>query len=149
MNKVCNFVMTPRPDIALLLVRIVLGVVFVFHGWMKINNMEMTTRFFESMGLPMVLAYAVAIIELVGGILVLIGYKARYAAIFLALVMLGALLTAKSKAVLAGSLNVFELDLALLALAVVVKCLGTGKFAIEKSCSCCKDCKGCKTCSVE
>ncbi len=88
---------TPRPGAALVLLRIVLGIVFIAHGGQKVfvYGFGGVAAAFEGMGLPMasVLAPAVALIELVGGLALVLGLFTRPVGIALALVMAGATAT--------------------------------------------------------
>jgi len=77
-------------DIGLLVLRLGIGLVFVVTGWTKITNMESTIGFFASLGLVAFWAYLVAVVELLGGIVVLlgVGIYTRLAAKLLAFIML-------------------------------------------------------------
>lgn len=79
-----------------LLARVVLGVTFTLTGWGKLHNLEQVTRFFDSLGIPAVSVQAplVAVVEFVGGILVLVGLGTRIAALLLSAVMAVAIATA-------------------------------------------------------
>jgi uncharacterized membrane protein YphA (DoxX/SURF4 family) len=97
-------------DIALLLIRVGLGAVFVAHGWDKISDMPSTISFFYTLGLPAFMAYVVAYVELLGGISMLIGVFSGWAGVFLAANMIGAMgLVKLSKGFLGG----YEFDLML------------------------------------
>ena len=80
---------------AALLLRVSLGVLFVAHALLKIFVFTIpgTVEFFASLGLPAPLAYAVIVLELVGGIALIVGWHARYFAIPLALDLAGAIVT--------------------------------------------------------
>jgi uncharacterized membrane protein YphA (DoxX/SURF4 family) len=80
-------------DWALLVLRVVVGIVFIAHGWDKWQNLSGTTGFFASVGLPVFLVYVVALIELLGGLAILLGVKTRLAGYLLAVVMAGAILS--------------------------------------------------------
>jgi putative oxidoreductase len=80
-----------------LLVRIVLGVVFIQSGWGKLHNLAGTTENFEGWHIPFphfnaVLASAT---EFGGGLLILLGLGTRLAALPLTFVMGIAIVTAK------------------------------------------------------
>lgn len=79
-----------------LLARLIVGLVFVPSGWGKLHDLEQITAFFESIGIPFAAVQApfVASVELVCGVLVLIGLGARLAAVPLVGTMLVATLTA-------------------------------------------------------
>lgn len=132
MKKCCPH----NPDIGLLLMRVALAAVFIVHGWMKLSNMEATVSFFGSIGLPALLAWAVAIIEFVGGIMVLLGVYMCIAGGLLAAVMLGAIITVKGSM---GFVGGYEFDLVLLLLALGLASVGPGKYQACSMIKCGKD----------
>lgn len=75
------------------LLRISLGIMFIAHGLiLKYFTFTLagTAQFFESIGLPGPLAYAVFLAETVGGVLLLINFRTRWVALGLIPVLLGA-----------------------------------------------------------
>jgi len=80
-----------NPDLGLLLLRLALGIVFLYHGWGKIGEMESTIAFFTTLGFAPFFAYLVAWVETIGGIALIIGLFTRYVATLLAIVALVAL----------------------------------------------------------
>ena len=53
-----------------------IGLIFVLHGWSKFEGgISGTVGFFESIGIPGFLASVVAIIELVGGAAMILGWE--------------------------------------------------------------------------
>lgn len=74
------------------ILRIALGVMFIAHALLKllVFTLPGTAQFFESLGLPGVLGYAVFAAELVGGMLLLLGIGTRQVAAALLPVLLGA-----------------------------------------------------------
>lgn len=81
------------------------------------------------MGIPLagVMAWVVALVEFLGGIMVLVGYKTRIAAIFLALVMVGAIVFVK----LSQGWGAMRLDLSLFALNMIFYLVGAGSMSVE------------------
>jgi putative oxidoreductase len=69
-----------------LIARILLALMFVLAGFGKLTGLEGTAGFIASKGLPMpmVLAVAVGALELVAGVLLIVGWQARWAALALA-----------------------------------------------------------------
>ncbi|MFC5584380.1 DoxX family protein [Nitratireductor kimnyeongensis] len=67
--------------------RILIAVIFIVSGFGKITNIGGTAGYFGSMGLPMpmITAWVVALLELVGGLAIVAGFQTRIAAILLAL----------------------------------------------------------------
>jgi putative oxidoreductase len=79
------------------LLRASLGIMYLAHGiLLKVMTFGLagTAAFFVSIGLPRWLAYATAAAEAIGGAAILLGVKARWFALALAPIPLGAILTA-------------------------------------------------------
>ncbi|MBK0870689.1 MULTISPECIES: DoxX family protein [unclassified Saccharopolyspora] len=89
-------------DLTTLLARLVVGVTFVLHAYQKlaINGMSGVSAGFEQMGIPLPAAAAwfTALVELLGGLALILGVLLPVAGVLLAAVMLGALVTAHSGA---------------------------------------------------
>lgn len=79
-----------RPDVGLLLMRVVAGLIFAQHGWMKLQNIEGTSHFFASLGLSLGMLYLVALVEFIGGLMLVFGIIGRGAAVALGIVGLAA-----------------------------------------------------------
>jgi len=90
--------MSTIKPLALLLSRVLLGVILIAHGWDKfqITGLEGVSGFFASLGIPAagVVAPLVGAIELIGGIMIILGVFTRYVSAVVAVVMLGAALSA-------------------------------------------------------
>lgn len=116
-------------DLAILLIRIGVGVIFIMAGWGKLNGIEGTAGFFGNIGIPLpaVMAWVVAIVEFVGGLMVLTGTFIRIPAVLLAIIMVVALITTK----LDQSFNAARLDLMLLLTSLALFMLGSGKYSID------------------
>ena len=65
--------------------RILISVIFLLNGVYKISNYDGTVGWIESFGMPGVLIIPAIILEVIGPILIIIGYKAKIAAGFLSL----------------------------------------------------------------
>ena len=77
--------MNPNASAALV-GRILLALIFILSGFGKITGFDGTVGYIASKGLPMpqVVAALTILVELGGGILLAVGYKARWAALALA-----------------------------------------------------------------
>jgi putative oxidoreductase len=88
--------LTARYGLAIL--RVVLGIATLFHGWSKLSGgVGNVAGFFGGvLGIPApgLMAWVVTIVELVGGILLVVGFLSQIAGILIALDMLGAILFA-------------------------------------------------------
>ncbi|MGH2614665.1 MAG: DoxX family protein [Thermomicrobiales bacterium] len=84
--------------IGLAILRIVLGIAFAVHGWSKLSGgVDNFAGFIGgTLGVPLpgLMAWVVTIVELVGGILLIVGALTQYAGILLVLDMLGAIIFA-------------------------------------------------------
>jgi putative oxidoreductase len=127
--------MTNKLEVSTLILRLILGITFFVHGYVKFaGGIENIVGWFSSIGLPGSLAYVVAIIELVGGLALIVGLGSKVVSAFLAIVMIGAIFTAK----LAGGFlgngagAGYELDLALLAIAVVIVMNGSNLLSVDQ-----------------
>ncbi|WP_298980893.1 DoxX family protein [uncultured Psychrobacter sp.] len=68
-------------DISMLLGRVFLSLIFIVSGFNKINDYAGTQGYMESMGVPALMLPLVIILELLGGIAILIGFKTRIVAL--------------------------------------------------------------------
>jgi putative oxidoreductase len=127
--------MLKKYEAGTLILRVVLGITFFIHGLVKFQGgIENTVGWFASIGLPGVLAYVVAIVELVGGIALIIGLGSKIVSAILALLMAGATLKVKLAGGFLGTGQGagYELDLALLAMALFIAINGSKMFAVDQ-----------------
>jgi putative oxidoreductase len=119
-------------DVSLLVVRVIVGVIFVAHGSQKLfgafggRGLEQTV---ETMG-P-VLGYLVTIGEFFGGIGLVFGFLSRFSAAALIVIMIGAI----AKVHWAGGFFApkgFEYNLALIGLLVPILLCGPGRYSIAR-----------------
>ena len=82
-----------KADLAALLLRASMGVLFLAHAGIKIFVFTPagTVGYFASLGLPAVLAYAVIMAELFGGLALLLGLWTRWVSLALLPILLGAI----------------------------------------------------------
>jgi putative oxidoreductase len=76
--------MTGLSNLALLAARILLAAIFIKAGYGKLMAYEGTMGYMTKSGVPGGLLPVVILVELVGGILILVGWQTRLAAIALA-----------------------------------------------------------------
>jgi putative oxidoreductase len=122
-------------DTALLVGRVLLGVLFLAHGWQKAftNGIKGTAAFFGQAGVPVPTgsAWVAAILELVGGALLVLGLLVPVAALLLVLDMVGAYLFVHAGNGLFIEQGGFELVAALGAGCVLLLALGGGRYSID------------------
>jgi putative oxidoreductase len=108
----------------MLLLRLATGMVFLNHGWMKVNNLAGAEGFFGKLGLPPGAATFVALVEVVGGIMLILGVAPRLAGLILGIEMLVALVLV---AIPSGS---SELEMMLAAAAFAIFLVGAGRLSL-------------------
>jgi putative oxidoreductase len=127
-------------NLAALAGRILLAVIFILSGFGKITGFDGAVGYIASKGLPMAQLVAVAtiVVELGGGILLAIGYKARWAALALAIFSLLAALIfhnfwdVEAAQKMGQQIN-FLKNLAITGGMLVVFAFGPGRYSVEKS----------------
>ena len=74
------------------LLRVTLGVAAISHGLLKVFVFTLpgTVAFFESLGLPGFLAYITALVEIVGGLALVVGFQTRLVSLAMIPILLGA-----------------------------------------------------------
>ncbi|MGG3467025.1 DoxX family protein [Neobacillus pocheonensis] len=118
-----------------LILRVVLGITFFIHGLTKFTGgIENIVGWFDSIGLPGFMAYIVALIEVVGGVALILGLGSRIVAALLTLLMIGATIKVKLAVGFLGNGQMagYELDLALLAMSLFIAINGSKMFALDQ-----------------
>jgi len=121
-----------RP-LAVLIARIVLGVIMLVHGWHKIFPRGSLYNFAQSvahMGMPYWLGYVAAFTEFFGGALLILGLLVPIAALGVAIDMAVAILKVHLHHGLTGPMG-YEFPLSLFALALVILTSGSGHLAVD------------------
>ncbi|MFI7481377.1 DoxX family protein [Kocuria sp. M1R5S2] len=126
---------TAAATTGLTVLRVVLGITFLLHGWQKFSEWTVagTAASFGEMGIPMaeISAPVAAALELVGGLLLVLGLGTRVVGTLLALEMLGALVLVH----LAGGFFVaeggIELVLLLAAASLLYALAGAGRWSVD------------------
>lgn len=116
--------------------RVAMGVVFIAHGMQKLNNgVEGFGGFLTSLNIPMpeIMAWVVTLLEIGGGILLIVGLGTRAVAVLFALEMIGTIILVKMDVGLIGAGGTgAEIDLLLLAGAIALALMGPGTAAVDR-----------------
>lgn len=126
-----------------LLTRISIGVVFIESGWGKLHHLDKVVEFFASLGIPAARLQApfVASVELVGGLLVLLGLGTRVASVPLIGTMVVAILTAKRGDIHGASDLLFMPEFLFIVLLLWLIVRGAGAVSVDQILAkrCCTD----------
>ena len=122
-------------EVGLALLRVVLGVVFFAHGYLKFFKMGMAgvVGFFTNLGIPAptIAAWGVTMLEMVGGILLILGFLTPILGILFAIEMAGVIYFAKRGQGFMAPKG-YEFELTLLAASLALALSGPGAFSLDK-----------------
>jgi putative oxidoreductase len=109
-------------------IRILTGILFIAHGLPKFEDIGGTQGFFGSVGIPPELAVPIGLLEVIGGIFLLVGVVTRITAALFIIEMIGATLIVKLSD---GFVGGYELELLLIAVGTSLLLTGPGRISIE------------------
>ncbi|MFB9761277.1 DoxX family protein [Ectobacillus funiculus] len=121
-------------EIGATILRVFLGITFFVHGLAKFQGgIANTAGFFESLGFPGFSAYVVALIELIGGIALILGIGTRIVSILFVLILAVATVKVKLAAGFLGNGQMagYELDLALLVISLYLAAINKSFLALD------------------
>ena len=112
----------------LLPIRIMAGIVFIAHGIPKFYGVSGGYGFFQSINVPPELFLPIALLEVIGGLAILLGVLTRIASLLFIIEMTGAIVFAKlSKGFVGG----YEFELLLISICITLVLVGPGRISIE------------------
>lgn len=123
-------------DFGLLIIRVIVGAVFMVHGYQKLQAMSMIIGFFGTLGFSSFWAYLVAWVEFLGGISLIIGFGSKIASALLAIVMLTAFIKVHGPKGFSVAMGGYEFVLTLFAVTVGLLYTGPGRYSIGSACGC-------------
>ena len=122
-----------------LFVRVIVGTIMTAHGWQKLTQMGPAGfgQVLGQMGVPLpgLMGFVVTFVELVGGILLIVGLLSRLAALLLTINLTVAILLVKVNVGLIAPSDALgvgaELDLSLIAGLLVILLADPGKLSLD------------------
>jgi putative oxidoreductase len=127
-------VLPVNTDLALLILRVVLGIIMIYHGWPKLTNLAGTIDGMAGMGVPApaVAAIFATVAEFAGGLLMLLGAFTDIAGLMFTIDMLGAITFVHAKNGFSVAKGGFEWPLLLAATAIAIALMGSGRYAVGR-----------------
>jgi putative oxidoreductase len=122
-----------------LILRVMAGIIMTVHGWQRLQGgpANFGSQALANLGvpLPVFMGYVVTFVELIGGILLIIGLLSRFAALILAIEMVFTTLLVKINVGFIGSQGSgagAEFDLILLAAFLTILLVGPGRLSVDE-----------------
>lgn len=115
-------------DVAVLVLRVILGAIFIGHGMMKFGSFSQPA---EGMNIVMMI---LAVAEPLGGAALLLGVLTQWAALGLSIIMVGAIVMKQfvwGGSFISSSGPAWEFDAALLGGLLVLLCYGAGRLSAD------------------
>jgi len=138
--KAFGYFLGRNADVGPLLLRVGIGLVFVMHGWQKFFDIGVSNyaAFIDSLGVPLsgLVAPVQSFVELVGGVLLILGLFTRFTVVPMIVIQIGAIwllradigfITPSQNPPGAGA----ELDTAILAGELCLLFIGPGRYALD------------------
>jgi putative oxidoreductase len=111
--------------------RVLLAALFILEGWSKIRGYQAAADYMDRYGVPGVLLPAVIALELGAGLMLVVGWRTRLAAIALAGFCIAAAVLFHNQLLDRGQLIQFEKDLALAGGLIVLAVAGAGRWSVD------------------
>ena len=107
-------------------IRILAGITFMAHGLPKFGDIIGTQGFFGNIGLPPEFALPIGLLEVLGGIFLIVGILTRMGGLIID--MIGAIVLVRLPE---GFVDGYELELLLIAISVSLLLTGPGRMSLE------------------
>jgi putative oxidoreductase len=119
--------------VLILVGRILISILFILAGFGKLTAIGGTAGYFGSLGLPLptVTAVVVGLVELLGGLAILVGFQTRIAALVIALFTIGATLVAHLDFADGMQVLMLQKNLAITGGLLVLAVAGAGALSID------------------
>ena len=126
---------TKSQDLIALVARLLLATLFILAGVNKLMGMEGTVGYIASVGLPLpeVVYFGTVAVEIIGGLMLAAGFKARYAALALGVFSLMTAVFFHNNFAEQSELTAFFKNLAIGGGMFMVAAFGPGRFALDKN----------------
>ncbi|MFJ7832195.1 DoxX family protein [Peribacillus sp. NPDC097284] len=125
-------------DVGILLIRVMIGIIFVFYGTQKLfgwfggHGIKGTAGWFESIGIKpgTLIATFSGIFELVAGVLFILGLFLPLGAALITIIMIGSIATVHGKNGFSNTTGGFEYNIVLIVMAIGLALIGPGGYSL-------------------
>ncbi len=121
-------------DLSLLALRLFIGGIFFVYGITKIKNFDnYVTLFADTIAMPFPIfnLYLVIFVEVVGGLMLIVGVLSRVVSIPLIITMFVAMLTVNINNGFSASKFGVEINLAYIVILFIIFAFGSGRFSVD------------------
>ncbi len=124
---------TSSGSAAILVGRVLLSLMFILAGYSKLTAISATAGWFGSIGLPVptVTTVVVGLVELIGGLAILVGFQTRLAALVLAVFTAAATLIAHMDWSDMTQFLIFQKNFAVAGGFLVLAAAGAGAYSVD------------------
>lgn len=131
-------------DAAPLILRVVAGLIFLMHGWQKTADVSMFGGVLHSLGVPApeIFAWIVTILEVGGGLALILGFMTHWISKFFIIIMIVAIFLVHTRHGFFVDKGGYEFALLLLASVSSLMITGAGRWSVDEwlFASCCGKC---------
>ncbi|CAN5247848.1 hypothetical protein BH18THE2_BH18THE2_32970 [soil metagenome] len=117
-----------------LVTRIWMGANMMIHGYPKLRNMKQTAEETKQLGIPVGATYTATVLELFGGLFLIIGLLVPIIGLFFAIFMIANVVMKKTRmnaAYIATGRASYEIDITYLILSIILIVLGAGALSVD------------------
>lgn len=133
MKKICRCdTQCANADMGMFLLRLVVGGIFIYHGWIKFESMAGISIFFDSLHIPSSVIPLIGTLDIVFGIALVVGMWTCLSVTVLASIVVLALIMLKCSR---GNFDI-EYELLVLASLFAIKHVGPGTWSLGDTCGC-------------
>jgi putative oxidoreductase len=111
--------------------RLLLAALFLYDGWIVVNNYGATADYLAQFGVPPLMLVPALILQVVGGLLIAVGWNARLAALALSLFCISTALIFHSQFGDPNEAIQFWKDLAIAGGLLILAAHGAGAFSLD------------------
>ncbi len=121
-------------SLGILLIRVMAGLIFLSHGWMKVETISHVVVMFAGLGFWPWVGYVIAWLEVVGGLALILGVATRVFGVLFGIEMLVAAFLVSAP----RGFNAMGFELLLAAVSFGTALMGSGRYSVFKmECSTC------------